>query len=200
MKEILKQPARLSPRHRRSESKEVQQLLWQGAKLFISDDEVLFRKNKEQHQVVILHALKEAVYRELHINMAHLGPDRTLQLIKESFYWPKMEEEVRHFINHQRPCVRQRKPHIQRKAPLLPITSSAISEIVGIDFLHLENSSRGFEHILLITDHFTRYIQAYPTSKKLLELLLLISTTILFFTLVFHFNYCIIKENLRMFF
>ena len=111
-----------------------------------------------------------------------------------------MEEEVRHFINHQRPCVRQKKPHIHGKAPLLPITSSATLESVGIDFLHLENSSRGFENILLITEHFTRYTQAYPTCKKLLKLLLLLSTTILFFTLVFHLSYCIIKENLRVFF
>ena len=35
-KKILKQPARLSPRHRRSELKEVQQLLRQEGKLFVS--------------------------------------------------------------------------------------------------------------------------------------------------------------------
>ena len=112
MKEILKQPARLSPRNRRSESKEVQQLSQQEAKLFISDDDVLYHKSKEQHKVVLTHALKEAVSRELHINMAHVGADRTLQIIRERFYWPKMEEEVRHYINHQCPCVRQEKLHI----------------------------------------------------------------------------------------
>ena len=73
VKEILKQPARLSSSHRRSESKKVQQLLRQEAKLFIRDDDVLYLKTKEQHQVVLPHALKEAFYRELHINMAHLG-------------------------------------------------------------------------------------------------------------------------------
>ena len=74
-----------------------------------------------------------------------------------------MEEEVRHFTNHQCPCVRKKKPHIQGKALLLPITSSAPLEIVGIDILHLEKPSGGFEYILLITDHFTRYTQ-YITS------------------------------------
>ena len=66
VKEILKQPARLSCRNRRSESKEVQQLLRQESKLFISGD-VLYRKYNEQHHVVLPHALKKAVYRELHI-------------------------------------------------------------------------------------------------------------------------------------
>ena len=77
-----------------------------------------------------------------------------------------MEEEIRHFIDHQCPCVRQKKPHMQGKAPLLPIASSAPLEIVVIDFLHLEKSSGGFEYILVITDHFTRYTQTYPTRNK----------------------------------
>ena len=113
--------------------------------MFISDDDVLYCKNKEQNQVVLPHALKETVYRELHINMVHLVADKTLQLIRKSFYWPKMEEEVRHFINvhvHQCPCVRQKKPHIEGNAPLLAITSSASLEVVRINFLHLEKLLR----------------------------------------------------------
>ena len=117
----------------------------------------------------------------------------------ERFYWPKMEEEVRHFINYQCPCVKQKKPHKQGKAPLVPITSSAPLEIVRINFLHRETSSGGFECILLTTDHFTRYIQDYLTRNKTAKTVLLISTTTLFLALVFHFSYCMIKEgNLRM--
>ena len=82
-------------------------------------------KIEEQHQVVLPHALNKAVYRELHINMDHLGADRTLQFIRERFYWPKLKEEVRHFTNHQCPCVRQKEPHIQGKASFLPIISAA---------------------------------------------------------------------------
>ena len=85
-------------------------MLRQGAKFFISDDDVICHKNKEQHQFALPHALKEAIYRESHIKVAYLGADITLQLIRERFYWLKMEEEVRHFINHQYPCVRQKKP------------------------------------------------------------------------------------------
>ena len=33
----------------------------------------------------------EAVYRELYMNMGHIGTDRTLHLIREGFYWSRMK-------------------------------------------------------------------------------------------------------------
>ena len=139
------------------------------------------------------------MYKELHMNMVHLGADRTLQLIRKRFYWPGMEEEVRYFISNLCTCVRQKKPHVQVEAPLLPIITSSPLEVVGVDFLHLEKSSGGFEYILLLTDHFTRYTQAYPTKNKAAKTAVnhLYNDFILRFG--YHPKYCTIREeSLRM--
>ena len=73
-----------------------------------------------------------------------------------------MEHKVR---NCER-CIK-RKTIPRPSAELLNIVSTQPMELVCIDFLSLERSKGGFENILVITDHFTRYAQAFPTRNQL---------------------------------
>ncbi len=60
----------------------------------------------------------------------------------------------------------KRKTAPTRSAELVNITSSAPLELVCVDYLSLERSKGGFENILVVTDHFTRYAQAIPTRNQ----------------------------------
>ena len=44
------------------------------------------------------------------------------------------------------------------------MTSSSPLQLVGIDFQHLDPCSGGYEYLLVITDHFTRFVQVYETT------------------------------------
>ncbi|XP_065928537.1 uncharacterized protein [Magallana gigas] len=60
--------------------------------------------------------------------------------------------------------LRRNVPTTQR-APLMPIQTSYPLKLVCMDFLTLEPSKGGFQHILLITDHFSRFAVAVPTKN-----------------------------------
>ena len=59
-------------------------------------------------------------------------------------------------------CIR-RKIIPKLAAELVRIQTTAPMEFVCIDYLKLERSKGGYENILVITDHFTRYAYAIPT-------------------------------------
>nr|XP_048715732.1 uncharacterized protein LOC125640603 [Caretta caretta] len=95
----------------------------------------------------------------------HLGMERTLELIRSRFYWPRMAEDVRRKCETCARCV-QRKTLPTRAAYLKNITSNKPLELVCIDFLSVEVDKRNVGNILVVTDHFTRYAQAYPTRDQ----------------------------------
>ncbi|MGH0190246.1 UNVERIFIED_CONTAM: hypothetical protein FKN15_043544 [Acipenser sinensis] len=98
--------------------------------------------------------------------MGHLGVERTLNLIRDRFYWPKMQRDVEHFVTEVCECVKKKKPNRPTRAPLSNIKTTHPFELVSVDFLHLETCKGGYEYILVVMDHYTRFAQAYATTNK----------------------------------
>ena len=63
-------------------------------------------------------------------------------------------------------CALRKLPDTRRQAPLHNIQTTRPLELVCIDFLSLEESKGGFEHVMVVTDHYTRYAQAYATRDE----------------------------------
>ena len=98
--------------------------------------------------------------------MGHQGRDRTKSLVRSRFYWPGLDADVDEKVRTCDRCI-LRKSNPGPSAGLVNIVSTKPMELVCIDFLTLERSKGGFEKILVITDHFTRYAQAIPTRNEL---------------------------------
>ena len=77
-----------------------------------------------------------------------------------------MQADIEFFIGNVCRCLKQRAAVTKTRAPLQPIMTTSPFELVSIDFVHLEKSRGGYEYILVIVDHFTRYVQAYANRNK----------------------------------
>ena len=162
-----KRPTR-QQRKREREPQEVIQLLNHWSRL---DLNVLVRRSKSNSQIVLPRSLRSLVYRELHDNLGHLGVERVMQLARAGVFWPKTQADVTDYMwnrcrKEKTNCLKQRRPHVKPYALMQSITTSAPMELISIDYLHLETSSGGYEYILMIVDHFTHFVQAYPTRNK----------------------------------
>ena len=117
-------------------------------------------------QIVLPEKYKRVVYKELHEKMGHLSSERVIQLAQERFFWPYLAKDVQHYVQNVCQCLKRKKPNREQRAPLVNIHSSEPFELVSVDFLHLDKSKGGYEYLLVLVDHFTRFVQVYPTRNK----------------------------------
>uniref|UniRef100_A0A8C1WAH7 Gypsy retrotransposon integrase-like protein 1 n=1 Tax=Cyprinus carpio TaxID=7962 RepID=A0A8C1WAH7_CYPCA len=148
------------------EPEAVRRLLREWHHLQINEEGILQRKIMTRTQLVIPENLKSMIYKYLHEDMAHLGADRMVAAARARFFWPKMREEMEHYVTRVCRCLRQKKPNRITRTPIQSIETTAPFEMISIDYLHLERSRGGAEYILVVIDHFSKFAQAYATRNK----------------------------------
>ena len=157
-------------------------------KNFCLIDNVLYRNTiidgEKVQQLVLPVAFRDLVLKHLHDNVGHQGQERTLSLVRSRFFWPGFESDVENKVKTCERCIK-RKTFPKPSAELVSIVSTQPMELVCIDFLSLERSKGGFENILVITDHFTRYAQAFPTRNQLAKT----TAKVLFENFIVHYGF-----------
>ena len=80
------------------------------------------------------------------------------------FLWPCMAAQAKEHVRKCHLCLAFKAR--QQKAPLKNIMATHPLELVHLDYLCLEPGKGLEENILVVTDHFTRYAQAYVTRTQ----------------------------------
>ena len=91
-----------------------------------------------------------------------------------------MHTDVAAYINSCQRCLSQ-----PDQAPLLNIEVNQPLELIHLDYLRIEPSKGNVENVLIITDHFTRYAQAFPSKSQTA----LATTKLLWNNFILHYGF-----------
>jgi hypothetical protein len=132
-------------------------------------DNILYREvtvdERKVNQLVVPSSLVEFVLKSVHNSMGHPGRERTLSVLRDRFFWPGQYRDVDNWIKECRRCILRKTP-AQDRAELINIQTTQPLDLVCMDFLSFERSKGGYENVLVITNHFTRYAIAVPTKNS----------------------------------
>lgn len=93
---------------------------------------------------------------------AYFSVDRTYHKLKSVYWWPQMKSHIKSYIDSFIPC---KQYNISRHKPygfLHPMSPpEGLFQIIGIDYCGpFARTPRENQYVLVITDHFTRYVIA----------------------------------------
>ena len=120
-------------------------------------------------QLVVPTVYRNDILQTLHAGVAggHLGQDKTLSRLKERFYWPGHWSDVHHWCSTCATCASRKTPSPKHKAELQPVKAGYPMQIVATDILGpLPITPNGNSYLLVASDYFTRWVEAYPIPNQ----------------------------------
>jgi hypothetical protein len=126
-------------------------------------------KGEDQWKLLVPDSLKEEIMKNLHDHKtaSHFGNKKTIENVKRRFYWYDYRTDVELWIKTCKECASRRNP---TKKPIAKLEQAPVGvpfERVHIDILgSLPKSKRGKKYILVVTDWFTKWTEAYAIPNQ----------------------------------
>ena len=136
-------------------------LTWEEDGVVYMEGRVYIPNNKD---------FKEEILREHHdpADVGHLGQHRMQELIKRTYWWPGLKEDVKKYVQGYVKCQQNKVQHQKRAGELhsLEIPKEPWQDI-SIDMIGPLPRSNEMDAILVIVDRFTKMIRLKVTTTNL---------------------------------
>jgi len=132
--------------------------------LFELRNGLVYRKSNERLLFYVPAGMCEQVIRSCHDEMCHVGESKTIELIKQVYWFPKLAERVKKYINSCLKCIIF-SPKEGKGEGLLNLIDKGNKpfQTIHIDHFGPINQTKGrFKHILVIVDAFSKFLTLYP--------------------------------------
>ena len=81
----------------------------------------------------------------------------------ERFYWPGYETDIERWVRECQQCQKRNHPQPQPRAPLGLIKCGYPFDVISWDIMgSLPTSTKGNKYILVVTDLFSKSVEAFP--------------------------------------
>ena len=145
-----------------------QYFMQKEGRLYLNKDGIVACKRREEDKVLYKYnaiVLPQLYQTELlirsHDQMGHQGFDKVYQRILKRFEWPGMKKACEKWVTACLSCQQVKDPRKLRFS-LQSIESSEFNEVVQIDHQKICMTDSGYNQVLVMIDHFTKYAEAVP--------------------------------------
>ena len=122
--------------------------------------------------------LRQSVIWEYHDKplAGHPGAEETIRAIQSHFTWPGMVREIRRYVTGCHLCICCKPVRGHRQDNLRPRSAKTAWDTIAVDLMGpYPRTNKGHRFILVITDLFTRWIEAFPlrdaTAPRIVQVL-----------------------------
>ena len=158
-----------SPNEYSGESAETKSYMHDWERLELKVSGILYRRwesddgTEVRYQILLPLVYREDIYKHLHESKiaCHMGKRRTMHRLQMRYFWYRMADDVKLWIQTCVVCQMRKGAGRPAKAPLTIYLSGMPNERVALDVLGpMKQSAAGNLCILVMTDHFSKYTKA----------------------------------------
>ena len=121
---------------------------------------------EEVQQLVLPHCFQNKVLKSIHDDSGHQGLERTLELVQSRVFWPNMFKDVDTYLLNCKHCQVSKGNYVGPKTQLGSLSAKQPLELLCIDFTKADPSKGGKENVLILTDAFLKFSQAFVTNNQ----------------------------------
>lgn len=125
---------------------------------------LVYRKNNDRLLFYVPTSMRNQVIRSCHDDMCHVGTNKTIELIKQIYWFPKLSDHVRTYISNCLKCIIF-SPKNGKDEGLLNLIDKGDKpfQTIHVDHYGPLNQTFGrFRHILVVVDAFSKFLNLYP--------------------------------------
>ena len=107
-------------------------------------------------------SLREEILKEYHdpVDIGHPGQHRMLELLKRTYWWPGLKEDVKKYVQGCLKCQQNKVQHQRKVGKLHPLEiPKGPWQKISIDIIGPLPNSNGMDAILVIVDRFIKMIR-----------------------------------------